>query len=121
MIIPMITLKKETIFTASERVETRKIKVINTHHTYTHLAMHVLFIVGVWVGGLGEGEREKKVTAARASKLASLQQLSRRTIGFALSLKAQCIRVSLNLISTPSTLSCNRGGGKEKFSETIYK
>jgi len=51
MIIPMITLKKETIFTASERVETRKIKVINTHHTYTHLAMHVLFIVGEWVGG----------------------------------------------------------------------
>jgi hypothetical protein len=54
----MITLKKETIFTASERVETRKIKVINTHHTYTHLAMHVLFIVGEWVGR--ERERERK-------------------------------------------------------------
>jgi len=73
--------------------------------------------VGGWVdrerGGEREREREREVTAARASKVASLQQLSRRTIGFALSLKAQCIRVSLNLISTPSTLSCNRGGGKE--------
>lgn len=53
-------------------------------------------------------QRDHKLTADKASNVASLQQLSRRMMGFASSLKMQCIRVSLNLISTPSTLSCKQ-------------
>jgi hypothetical protein len=79
----------------------------------THLAIHALIIMVVCVCVEREREREREVTAARAWKVASLQQLSRRMTGFALSLKAQCIRVSLNLINTPSTLSCNRGWKRE--------
>lgn len=40
--------------------------------------------------------------------MASLQQVSLIIMGFVLFPKTQCIRVSLNLISTPSTLSCRK-------------
>ena len=56
---------------------------------------------------LQEGVHE--LTADKLWMVASRQQLSRRTMGLALpSLKAQYIRVSLSLISTPSTLSCRK-------------
>lgn len=51
-------------------------------------------------------ERFITLTDDKALKVASLQQISRRITGSGLSLKLQCIRVSLNLTSTPSTLSC---------------
>ncbi|KAL8129235.1 hypothetical protein V2J09_018390 [Rumex salicifolius] len=52
-------------------------------------------------------EKCRLLTAAKSLKEASLQQLSRSITGNAVSPKVQCIRVSLSLISTPSTLSCD--------------
>ena len=59
-----------------------------------------LFKEGAW---LSDG-----ITADRLANVASLQQHSRSTTGLASPPfpKEQCNRVSLNLISTPSTLSC---------------
>lgn len=48
------------------------------------------------------------LTAEIDWKVASLQQLSRRMTGLVPSPKAQCMRVSLNLIKTPSTLSYDK-------------